>query len=82
MPLSSHIVGSKVKGFGPQVFVCQPRHVDERRLDRWRRGVLGEPRYRWPYDSAGGIRPVLKRDSFRALYESFKCGVSSRRFRW
>jgi hypothetical protein len=36
--LSSHIVGSKVKGFGPQVFVCQPRHVDERRLDRWRRG--------------------------------------------
>jgi len=65
--LSSHIVGSKVKGFGPQVFVCQPRHVDERRLDRWRRGVLGETRYRWPYDSAGGIRPVLKRDPFRAL---------------
>jgi hypothetical protein len=42
--------------------------------------LLRETRYDWSYDSGSGTRPVLKRDSFRALYESFKCGVSSRLF--
>ena len=53
-----------------------------RKIKAMATSVFGETRYHWSYDSVGGIRPLLKRDSFRARYETFKWGVSSRRFRW